>query len=163
MELTQKELKKWLHYNPETGDFTWIAKAASNVAVGRVTGARHSRGYKAIGLHRKVYLAHRLAWLYTFGKVPREGIDHVNGGTGDNRLVNLRLANQSENCQNQYGPPAHNTSGFLGASYLKKRKKWRSYITKEGKYVHLGTYPTPEAAHQAYLNAKRELHPFGML
>lgn len=37
------------------------------------------------------------------------------------------------------------------------------YFEVKGKHQHLGTFDTPEEAHQAYIKAKRELHSFNTL
>lgn len=162
-ELTQEELKRLLHYDPETGVFTWRVKPAQRVAIGTVAGCLHSRGYWRVSIQGKIRRSHRLAWLYIHGYLPVSGIDHINGVKSDNRLANLRLANLSENGQNQRRAQSDGTSGYLGVSYHKKRKKWRSQICIEGRYIHIGFFPTAEKAHDAYVTAKRELHPFGML
>ncbi len=162
-EITQTELKKLLHYDPNTGVFRWMSKAAKNVVIGTVAGSFHSRGYQCIRLRKKDYLGHRLAWLYTHGFFPPQGVDHINGVQGDNRITNLRVAGQGENLQNQRVPPAHNTSGFLGVSFHKQHRRWRAHIKMNRKYIHLGYFSTPQEAHQAYLKAKRRIHPFGMI
>jgi hypothetical protein len=53
-----------------------------------------------------------------------------------------------------------NVSKFKGITYNKRRGKWIAEITKHGSGKYLGQYNTPEEAHEAYLCAKRELHPF---
>jgi len=162
-KLALEDLKRFLHYNPETGVFTWIAKAAKNTVAGTVAGRPLSNGYLAISLNKKAYYSHRLAWFYSYGYMPPDQIDHINGVRDDNRLSNLRLANQGENQQNLYLPLSHGTSGYLGVSFDKRSKKWESRIGINHKKRFLGYFSTPEEAHLAYLKAKREMHPFGML
>lgn len=163
-ELTQAELKRLLHYDPETGVFTWRVRMSDRIRAGQVAGCLSTQGQNIlVRVHGKLYQAHRLAWLYVHGRFPPEGLDHINGVRNDNRITNLRLADQSENLQNRRKPPSNNTSGFLGVGFHKRSNRWRAYIKINYKYLHLGTFSCPKKAHQAYVKAKRELHPFGML
>lgn len=84
-------------------------------------------------------------------------IDHVNGVKDDNRLSNLRLATHRENHQNR-ARNKNNKSGFLGVSPI--NGKWRAQIMADGKKLALGCFDAPEAARDAYLAAKAELHKF---
>ncbi len=165
MELTQTELKRLLHYDPDTGDFTWRVKIGKKVVVGRVAGhiSTWGKGVCTIRLRKKLYFSHRLAWLYTYGHMPPAGVDHINGNPLDNRLANLRLATQRENLQNVRKPFAHGSSGFLGVTFCPSQKFWVANITKDQKTRYLGSFATAEEAHQAYLTAKRDMHPFGMI
>lgn len=163
MELTQEELKILFHYDLDTGTFTRLLRTSNKAQVGQIAGCHSSRGYRVIRVYGKLYPSHRLAWLYVHGEFPAEGLDHINGDKCDNRINNLRLASPSENLQNIRGPFAGNISGLLGASFHKQCNRWSAAIRTKGKRTYLGLFSTPEAAHQAYLNAKRELHPFGML
>lgn len=52
-------------------------------------------------------------------------------------------------------PITGNPSGFAGVS--KNGKKWRAKITVKRKQISLGTYETPEEAHQVFLKAKEDL------
>lgn len=54
----------------------------------------------------------------------------------------------------------HNTSGYVGACWNKRERKWTAHIRADGKQVYLGSFDTPEAASARYLKAKAELHPF---
>lgn len=85
--------------------------------------------------------------------------DHINGDKLDNRVENLRGVNRSENTQNQRKPTRRNTSGYLGVGFEQQTKKFRAVIGVNGKYTTLGRFDTAEAAHAAYVDAKRRLHP----
>lgn len=159
-ELTAEELRSTVTYDLKTGIFTRI-KQASNSPVGKQLGSRHSCGYTVICLNRKTYFAHRLAWLYAHGVWPEGQIDHINGCRSDNRLENLRTANQSENNQNQRLPSSRNTTGFLGVS--RHKDGFGAMIGVNGKSVWLGLYATPEQAHVAYIKAKKKLHTHSVI
>ena len=151
--LTAEDLRAVLSYSPDTGIFVWI----SGVRNGQVAGNVDNLGYRRICVFGRFYKAHRLAWFYVNGKWPIE-IDHVNGVRDDNRLVNLRAANRSINVQN-VGPRRNNTSGFTGVSFYRRTGRWRAQIKNAGRTVHLGDFDQPEAAHDAYMEAKKRLHP----
>jgi hypothetical protein len=155
-DISAEDLRQLLHYNPDTGIFTWIARAAKAVHIGDVAGVANKFGYITIGVKKKVYKAHRLAWLYSYGVWPDGLIDHINGRKGDNRLCNLRVVAADGNSQNIRRPNRRNKSGFLGVIWF--QNKWRASITINRKTHRIGDYATPEEAHQAYLEAKRKHH-----
>lgn len=155
--MNQEQLKAVLHYDAPTGVFRWRFGARGGLPW-RQAGTVNGRGYVQLGVNKKLYLAHRLAWLYCYGKWPTAEVDHINGQTSDNRLCNLRVADRSQNIQNQRRPRADNKSGFLGVIYWKRTGSWKAQIQVNGKNKSLGYYKTPEQAHEAYLKAKRELH-----
>lgn len=153
--ITQDELKQQLSYNPETGIFTRKISYTNATKPGCVAGGRNTQGYISISLFNKHHLAHRLAWLYTYGEYPSCQIDHINGVRCDNRIVNLRQANNSQNNVN-VGRRSTNSSGYKGV--CKSGQKWRAYITDSGHHVHLGSFCTPEEASLAYQSAAKKLH-----
>jgi hypothetical protein len=110
-------------------------------------------------IDRKYYLAHRLAWLYMYGELPKLCIDHINGVKNDNRISNLREVTSILNQQNYTKPNITNKANLLGAFYCETRKRWFSRICVNNKRKYLGTFPTALDAHNAYVKAKRELHP----
>jgi hypothetical protein len=115
-------------------------------------------------LLRKPRRAHRLAWLYVHGHLPFGSIDHINGIRSDNRLCNIRIATKSENNQNLKKAQKNNKStGLLGAFYNKRANCFISQIVINRKQIFVGRFKTKEYAHNAYIQAKRNLHPFGML
>jgi hypothetical protein len=78
----------------------------------------------------------------------------------DNRLANLREATAHENMQNRLKPRRDNKSGILGVHWSIVKRKWRAEIQIDGATKRLGEFASKEDARQAYLDAKRCLHPF---
>lgn len=157
--LDGKSLRSLLDYNPDTGVFYWRIQPSRNVKAGAVAGCVDSYGYTRIRVNGMKFMAHRLAWLYTHGVMPTHEIDHINGNRADNWITNLRDVSPSTNLQNQAKPHKGNTSGFLGVSWSKSKKRWRAQIFANGRNEYLGSFDTAEAAHAAYLAAKLRLHP----
>jgi len=128
--ITQQELKELLHYNPETGIFTRKTKVNRNKVIGSIAGTTDFHGYVAIAIDGKKYKAHRLAWLYMYGKFPDNCIDHINNITTDNRIVNLRDATLSQNqCNKKIN--VNNSSGVrvFDSAPNKLKVPYVSYIT----------------------------------
>ena len=162
--LTAERLREILRYDPGTGQFACLVTRSNNGAkAGAIAGTRKTNGYVYIQINHRMYLAHRLAWLYMTGEWPSREVDHEDTDPSNNRWSNLRLATSGENSQNQRRPGRRNTSGYLGVSYDKSRGKYAATIGLNGRTIHLGRHDTPEEAHAAYVKAKRELHPFGTI
>jgi hypothetical protein len=145
-KLTQSELKRQLHYDPDTGIFTWKVKK-QRVNIGDVAGNLNKlSGYINIKLNGIQYKAHRLAWLYMEGYFPEHHIDHKFGIKDDNRWNKIKHVTRSCNMQNQK-INSRNTSGFPGVSWHKRDQIWLSYIGLNDKLISLGAYDDPlEAA-----------------
>ena len=152
--ITQEKLKELLHYDPDTGVFTWRVKTSYRVEIGQIAGTlRH--GYIGISIKRKKYFAHRLAWLYVYGNFPDKDVDHINQVKSDNRISNLRLATRRQNCFNK-GKNKNNTSGYKGVYFDKRLSRWTAGIFIDGKRRHLGVFDDPKKASDAYQLAAKE-------
>lgn len=158
--ITAEKLRSILSYSPETGEFRWINRASRRVLAGDVAGKLDRAGYRKIGIEKKHYRAHRLAWLYVHGEWPPAEIDHVNGNRDDNRIENLREATRSQNLQNQRRARSNSSTGLLGVCFDPIRGNWRAVIGIGGRQVSLGRHESAELAHAAYVAAKERLHPF---
>lgn len=159
MSITQDELKELLHYDPETGMFTWKSHRGGTAYKYSVAGRKNTQGYIAIRVKGCRYQAHRLVWLYVNGYLPKYQIDHINGDGSDNRLCNLREATHAENQQN-VSIRSDNTSGFPGVSWHKQAKKWRATIRIKRQKISLGLFSDAALAYEAYLKAKEQYHTF---
>lgn len=143
------KLKEYADYNPQTGVFTRIVSAGNSKA-GSIIGNHSKKGYlKAMVLGRYVKL-HQLAWFFSYGEWPQKQIDHINGVKDDNRIINLRIADTSENCLNQHGPRINNQVGYQGVHRIAKTGRYRACCTVKGIKHHLGVFATAEEAHNAY-------------
>jgi len=148
MIIDQKRLKEVIDYNCSTGDFVWIVSSGT-VSKGRKAGCLDDKGYVRIKIDGKKYKAHRLVFLYLNGCFPRSEVDHVNGVKNDNRFVNLRLANNTQQNANKK-IQINNTSGYRGVHFFKPRGKWRATISVNKKTKYIGSFDTPEEASVAY-------------
>lgn len=145
--LTAQYLKSILMYDPLIGHFTWVNCGSYRINPGTRAGSKNGKGYIQICIHSKLYTAHRLAWLYTYGYFPAAWLDHINGNKSDNSIANLREATNAENQKNAK-KRITNTSGFTGVS--RSYKRWRATASHNGKSFNLGCFDTPEEASVAY-------------
>lgn len=155
--LTAERLRELLDYDPATGVFTWRKNLCNSVGAGDLAGTTHRTGYRVIQVAKRLYLAHRLAWLYMHGHWPKSLLDHINRVKTDNRIVNLREVSQSENRQNCLKLRS-NTSGYKGVTKSQVKGRWQAQITVNGRGKYLGLFDTPELAHEAYVKAAAILH-----
>jgi hypothetical protein len=148
-------LKKHLSYDYSTGEFVWLLPTANRVKKGSVAGTTLFNGSVSIRFKGKIYLAHRLAWFYTYGCWPIGVIDHKDGNPSNNKLDNLRDVPHVINCRNQklY---VTNTSGVKGVTLVKGR--WAARIVVDGKAICLGTYDNKEDAIKVREQAEETYH-----
>jgi hypothetical protein len=161
-QLTADRLRELLHYDAETGVFTWIASPGrgGRIRVGDVAGYPNSEGYREISINGCSYRVHRVAWLYITGEWPRLQIDHANCEKADNRFCNLREATSSQNQANTY-TAARNVSGFKGVRKIRQKSghsKFQARIGINGKSLCLGTFPDLTDAMVAYNFAALKHH-----
>ena len=150
--MKQKYLKSKLNFDSNTGLFTY-AKNVNRFKKGDISGHLNNDGYIAISIDKKIYNAHRLAWLYIYGYMPTEQIDHINHIRTDNRISNLREATHTENDRN--AKKRHdNTSGVTGVSWHKKDKRWSARINTDGNRINLGSFVEYHEAVNARKNAE---------
>lgn len=141
--ITNEDVVKYLRYEPDTGNFYWIADTNPRgpSKVGQTAGCKNVQGYWQIGLLGVRLLGHRLAWLYVHGYAPWE-IDHINGVKSDNRIINLREVTRSQNNAN--------FNKLKRGVFLEPTGKFLAYITSNYVRTYLGRYDTREEAQLAY-------------
>lgn len=73
-------------------------------------------------------------------------VDHRNGDALDNRRINLRIATSTENNCNLKKLRKDSTSGYMGVSWHKKRKRWQALLRFKKKNISIGSYKNKRTA-----------------
>ena len=150
--ITFEEANRLLRYDPETGFFFWRVRRG-NKRPGDRAGTSHKKdGRIIIEINHSGYHAARLAWLLMMGKHPEHFIDHADNNPANNAWRNLRPATPLQNARN-CRKNGRNQHGLKGATWYAPLGKWAAKIRVNGRLLHLGYYPTPEAAHAEYVKA----------
>lgn len=175
MEITPEIVRELLHYDPETGIFTWrergehwfSTKGAHTAWNSRRAGVRAGsvwsdprQGYQCrqIKILKKLCKEHRLAWLYMAGDPIPDQLDHRDRDGTNNRWDNLRPATPTENSRNR-SRRVTSASGVTGVSWRKEAGKWRARCMLDGVYRHLGSFTDINEA-AAVVQAFRAKHGF---
>jgi len=150
-------LQRLFRYDPESGNIYWIVVGKGKTKK-KPAGTVVQAGYIGILIDGKRYYAHRIAWALHHGRHPELHLDHINGIKTDNRIANLREANDMQNARNSK-KPVNNTSGYTGVSYCKLTNKWRVLIKVNRKSISFGRHACIEDAVKARKEA--EIRYFG--
>lgn len=135
--LTQGRVKELFKY--VDGELVRRIGTSTRAKTGSISGSKHPTSYKITKVDGVVYYNHRIVWLYFYGYIPENNIDHVDRDKLNNKIENLREVSQSCNVRNT-GVPINNTSTVKGVPLITKTGNWRSYIKINGGQKHLGTY-----------------------
>jgi hypothetical protein len=148
--VTHARLLSLLYYDPHAGTFVWKERPRhSKISIGAVAGCTWATGRRVIKIDGIMYYAARLAWFYMTKKWPKHDIDHENRNPGDDRWLNLRPANDTQQSWNM-SFRTNNTSGYLGVN-MTLEGTWRAHARiGNRKKKHLGCFPTAEEAAKAY-------------
>lgn len=112
-------------------------------------------GYKTLRLSlygkTKTFTVHQLVAMAFLNHKPdgtnKIVVDHLNNIRKDNRLENLQLINNRENCSKDL---KNGTSKYIGVSWDKQKNKWRSVIKINGRQSFIGRFKCELAAAAAY-------------
>lgn len=118
-----------------------------------------SNGYAYVSSHaRGPHTVH----AEIVGEIPAgHHIDHINGNKLDNRRENLRVVTAQINQVNRKRRNRNNTSGQRGVTNIEHSSKvnpWKAQIMVNRKCLHLGLFPTREAAVAARVAAEIEYY-----
>jgi frataxin-like iron-binding protein CyaY len=167
-DLTAGYVRQILSYDPATGvltrryrrpreGFERTDKTFNSRFAGKPTGALTPDGRLLVGIGNRRYLAHRLAWLIYYGEWPIEEIDHIDMNPLNNRILNLRIADHSENKFNR-GKQINNSSGYKGVHFNRDKNLWQANLCHRGKKMHLGYFRSIGEACAAYEIAAERWH-----
>jgi hypothetical protein len=155
-ELTAARVRELFDYQQDTGLLIYRIKSGKKMP-GDVAGTLNGAGYIQVGIDYKLYLAHRIIWLWMTGEWPDPECDHEDTNRANNRWGNLREATSSQNKCNK-SPQSNNKSGYRGVSWNAKLKRWCAFIQIARKTKYLGSFTDKEKAFLAYCAAAEENH-----
>lgn len=175
MEITPEIVRELLHYDPETGIFTWRERDHRWFKTGRDCRKWNSRyagkragvvaqssesGYRRrhISIFKRIIKEHHLAWLWMTDEPLPPQIDHRNRDATDNRWSNLRSSTSKKNSRN-LSLSRRNTSRITGVSWHKFSGKWRAHCRINGRYRHIGYFDDIDDAAKA-VSEFRAAHGF---
>ena len=118
-EMTKEYAMSLFEY--KDGNLYWKVNKTTRDVIGRAVGSP-CNGYKTVMVDGKNWRVHRLVYLIHHGYLPRM-IDHINNDRSDNRIENLRQADDRQNAHNQ-SLRKDNSTGIKGVSWNNARKTW---------------------------------------
>lgn len=157
VDLTPEVVRAMFTYDPDTGALHWRIRACAKVSPGARAGSLDVKGYLLVMVAGRRLRAHRLAWAHFYGRWPDGVIDHRDGVRTNNRIANLRDVTPEINAQNVR--KVRNRFGLMGVKLDARTGRFAARVSVNQRSRYLGLYDTPEAAHAAYIAAKRDLHP----
>lgn len=150
--LTHTRLRQVLHYDPQTGVFTWV-KGRNK---GQAAGAAHDqRGARKVWIDGKRYYLHVLAWFWMTGFFSPTVIGHIDGDRGNNRWSNLRRGSRS--LKSQTAPSVAVLTRYKGV--FEVDGAFEAVIETSDGAAHVGRFASADEAaiarHQAVLRGER--------
>jgi hypothetical protein len=154
MTITHERVKEIFYYHSD-GYLVWKERRQGTKKSLIAASFDKSTGYVRCFVDGKHYRAHRLIWFWHYGEWPSMDLDHEDEVKTNNKIENLRIANDSKNRAN-IKKPKNNTSGYKGVAWNKWNGKWAAQIGVNYKHLHLGYFEKQEDAAKAYDKAAKE-------
>lgn len=153
-KLSVEEVRSRIDYDPVTGEVIWKEKQVTrphditwNKRFSGKSAGSIGNGYIIIRFNGRDYPIHRVIWLYYYGYLPEQDIDHKDRNRNNNKINNLRVATQAENNANSI---QKNKTGLKGIYWHKAAKKYHAAIVKNSIKHSLGYFDDPQEAANAY-------------
>ena len=155
--LTQEHIKELFEY--DAGKLIWKKRPDTHFATKRAcktwnsrfagtTAGRHRPdGYCVTRVGQRIYKNHRIVFMLYHGYFPKQ-IDHINGDRADNRIENLRAADNATNQRNK-GVRCDSKSGVKNVRWHGRTSKWQVRMSADGVKYSCGYYDTIEEASRA--------------
>jgi AP2 domain len=93
-------------------------------------------------------IGNRRVWMHSM-ITGYEMTDHWDTNGLNNRRLNLRDCNDSQNCFNRRKRPGQ-TSQYKGVAWNRQKRKWTAQIRTKGRTTHLGVFVDEKEAARAY-------------
>lgn len=152
---TQEMVQSLFDY--KEGYLYWKVSTTNSIKVGDVAGKSvNDSGYNIVGIAGKTYRLHRIIFLYHNGYLPKI-VDHIDGNRSNNKIENLRSANDFQNSRNAR-LSKRNTSGIKGVCWARHVNKWLVQVRQGGSKKYLGLYDDLELAELVAIEARNLFH-----
>jgi len=115
-----------------------------------------SGGYVYTSSANPKMLLHR--FILGLSRFDKKEVDHINRNCLDNRKINLRVCDKSENGMNRPAQKNNKSSGFKGVSWHKSTGKYQARISFRKKAIWLGEFDDKFKAAAAYNLAAEKYH-----
>lgn len=156
-DLTREDILNSFTYHKESGLFFNARDKNGNGGIkGMIAGYMHHKGYVYLCIKNIRLCAHRVAWFLEKGYWPSDFIDHLNGHRSDNRIENLREANNTQNMHNRK-INHNNSSGVKGVCWLSKKQVWLVQV-RFNKKTYSKTFKELEDAKDYADQLRKDLH-----
>lgn len=145
-----------------SGEIAFVTLTKGFTAIIDVEDVKYVDGFNwfSVNYSKTVYAARKTkltgcsrTTVYMHREIMRPGkgmeVDHSDHDGLNNQKSNLRICTRSQNQMNTR-IMSNSKSGLKGAVWCKKKRKWLSTITINGRLKFLGYYATKEQAHQKY-------------
>ena len=123
---------------------------------GTPRGSHSQKIYWVIRIGGKAYKRGRLIFFAAFDRWPVPCIDHIDGNSLHDGILNLREATATENAWN-HKRRKRRIALPMGVR-LTGSGRYQARIGYHGTQIHLGAFDTPEEARAIYLDKRKELY-----
>jgi hypothetical protein len=111
----------------------------------------------SLDLKRKSFRIHQLVAMAFLNHTPdgtnKLVIDHINNLKSDNKLSNLQIISNRDNCIKK----TKGKSKYRGVQWCETHKKWKSQIRYKNKRLSLGSFKNETEASEAYELKKTQI------
>ncbi|MEF2552815.1 HNH endonuclease [Aurantimonas sp. A2-1-M11] len=144
-------------YDPVTGKVRY-AMSRGRAQAGDEVGVVNQHGYRHSTIEGQYVAVHRLAWRLHYGEWQMHQIDHRDKEKTNNRIDNLRKADDSQNRVNTGS--LGNLTGYKGVTFDERAiaRPYRALIQWRGRRRFIGCFDTAEEAAAAYDREATRLH-----
>jgi hypothetical protein len=151
--LTRELVREYFDLDENSGILYHRKKRRGPGKVGDIAGRIRNRGKWEVTINGKRYRRHRIVFLYVHGFLPPQ-LDHRDRNMLNDRPANLRPATPPQNAQNK----EHKRGKHLLGAQRGSTNTFQVQMRANGKRIYLGSFPTEEAAHEAYKEASLKYH-----
>lgn len=152
----------------ENGRLFWKVRRSRHAYPGAEAGGEHvqprrgSNGetrYWELRIDGKTFRRGHILFCLANGYFAAPFLDHINGNSLDDRLINLRPATRAQNAQNiRRRIPMSLPMGVRLNKKCKSRPRYWATITPNGTREYLGSFDSPEEASAVYQAARKKYY-----